>query len=94
MGEFAKTKILNLINFLKEKKKRSKKYGFDQKSSQKLISMIGEPLIKNQLQDMWDENFIDEEEMKKSKKELAREVYDLKFELDLKIKENEADKIK
>lgn len=43
---------------------------------------------------MWDENFIDEEEMKKSIKELAREVYDLKFELDLKIKENEADKIK
>ena len=101
MGEFAKLQIIDLINFLKYNPKKEESENNIKPSktwlpgnAKKLISIIGEPLIKNQLQDMWDENFIDEEEMKKSIKELAREVYDLKFELDLKIKENEADKIK
>jgi len=101
MGEFAKLQIIDLINFLKYNPKKEESENNIKPSktwlpgnAKKLISMIGEPLIKNQLQDMWDENFIDEEEVKKSIKELAREVSYLKFELNLKIKENETDKIK
>ncbi len=50
MGEFAKEKINEVIRFLNDDDSSK----IDKKEAKKIIEMIGEPLIKNQLQKMWD----------------------------------------
>ncbi|MEA3370181.1 MAG: AAA family ATPase [Campylobacterota bacterium] len=50
MGEFAKEKIEELINYLNDKKSNIK----TNDEAQKLLNIIGEPIIKNQLQRMLD----------------------------------------
>ncbi|MGM0623720.1 MAG: AAA family ATPase, partial [Campylobacterota bacterium] len=50
MGEFAKGKIDQVINYLNEKKSEVT----DDKQAQNIISIIGEPLLKRQLQKMLD----------------------------------------
>jgi len=50
MGEFAKGKIEELINYLNDKKSDIK----TNEEAQKLLNIIGEPVIKNQLQRMLD----------------------------------------
>ncbi len=50
MGEFAKRKIEEIIDYLNEKESPIK----DNDEAQKFISIIGEPIIKNQLQKMLD----------------------------------------
>ncbi len=50
MGEFAKGKIEDVINYLNDKESSIK----DNDEAQKLLNIIGEPVIKNQLQRMLD----------------------------------------
>ncbi|MDQ1433149.1 MAG: hypothetical protein QG634_434 [Patescibacteria group bacterium] len=50
MGEFAKGKIEDVINYLNDKESTIK----DNDEAQKLLNIIGEPIIKNQLQRMLD----------------------------------------
>lgn len=50
MGEFAKGKIEDVINYLNDKESTIK----DNYEAQKLLNIIGEPIIKNQLQRMLD----------------------------------------
>ena len=50
MGEFAKNKIEEVIDYLNDKKSPIK----DNNKAQKLIDIIGEPIIRNQLQKMLD----------------------------------------
>lgn len=50
MGEFAKSKIEDVINYLNDKESTIK----DNDEAQKLLNIIGEPIIKNQLQRMLD----------------------------------------
>jgi len=50
MGEFAKSKIEDVINYLNDKESTIK----DNDEAQKLLNIIGEPIIKNQLQKMLD----------------------------------------
>ena len=47
MGEFAKQKIMKLI---------SNKDKYDKLKARELIDLIGEPLLRNRLKDMWEEN--------------------------------------
>lgn len=50
MGEFAKGKIEDLINYLNDKESKIQ----NNDEAQKLLNIIGEPIIKNQLQKMLD----------------------------------------
>ena len=50
MGEFAKSKIEEVIDYLNDKESKIK----DNDEVQKLIDIIGEPIIRNQLQKMLD----------------------------------------
>ncbi|WP_419766177.1 MAG: AAA family ATPase [Arcobacter sp.] len=70
MGEFAKDKINDVIKILNSKRKVSKK---NQKYYKHLISIIGEPFLKEKLSKMYDEKFkiSKEERIKQLKKELA-----------------------
>lgn len=47
MGEFAKQKIMKLI---------SNKDKYDKQKARELIDLIGEPLLRDRLKDMWEEN--------------------------------------
>lgn len=47
MGEFAKQKIMKLI---------SNKDKYDKLKARELIDLIGEPLLRDRLKDMWEEN--------------------------------------
>ncbi|KAB7887403.1 AAA family ATPase [Poseidonibacter ostreae] len=50
MGEFAKEKVEDVIKFLNDERSKIK----DKKEAQQIINIIGEPLLKNQLQKMLD----------------------------------------
>ena len=50
MGEFAKSKIEDVINYLNDKESTIN----SNDEAQKLLNIIGEPIIKNQLQRMLD----------------------------------------
>jgi hypothetical protein len=61
MGDFARTKIKSLISFLSSK---HKKYaGWSKESSKKFISIIGEPLLKNDLEELYYAKFKDQAEI-------------------------------
>ncbi|MFA9372804.1 MAG: AAA family ATPase [Poseidonibacter sp.] len=70
MGEFAKDKINNLIKVLNSKRKVSKK---NQEYYKHLISIIGEPFLKEKLLKMYDEKFkiSKEDRIKQLEKELS-----------------------
>ena len=51
MGEFAKTKILNLSDYLSNKANSDDTW--DKEKAKKIINLIGEPLLKNTLQELY-----------------------------------------
>ena len=51
MGEFAKTKILNLSDYLSNKENSDDTW--DKEKAKKIIDLIGEPLLKNTLQELY-----------------------------------------
>lgn len=61
MGEFAKQKIKSLIDYLEKPSKRhkSQKEEWDKVKAYKFISLIGEPLIRNSLRDLYNKTFIE-----------------------------------
>jgi len=74
MGEFAKGKIDDLISYLNDEKSTIK----DNDEAQKLLNIIGEPIIKNQLQRM-----LDSKRLKKVDKidKMERDIISLQREL-------------
>ncbi len=77
MGEFAKSKIEDVINYLNNKESTIK----DNDEAQKLLNIIGEPIIKNQLQKMLDSkrlSKVDEiDKIKSDMKNLAKRLEEL-----------------
>ncbi|PNV82564.1 MAG: hypothetical protein C0627_09210 [Sulfurimonas sp.] len=77
MGEFAKGKIEDVINYLNDKESTIK----DNDEAQKLLNIIGEPIIKNQLQRMLDSkrlSKVDEiDKIKSDMKSLAKRLEEL-----------------
>ncbi|KAA6339072.1 hypothetical protein EZS27_012966 [termite gut metagenome] len=55
IGEYAKNKINSLLNFLTEVKEKDSKW--NEITAQECISLIGEPIIKEQLQTLFNEVF-------------------------------------
>lgn len=51
MGEFAKTQLLSLANFLSDEKINN--YGWEKEKAKKIIDLVGEPLLKNTLEDLY-----------------------------------------
>ncbi|MCE3228306.1 MAG: ATP-binding protein domain [Bacteroidetes bacterium] len=72
MGIIAKQKILNLTDFLTGKNKN-----FTYQEAQKTIHLIGEPLIRNRLQQLFDEKYGTEE----SKEEILKKIKALQNKL-------------
>ena len=71
MGEFAKGKINDVINYLNDKKSNIK----SDDEAQKIVNIIGEPILKRQLQKMLDSRRLSEvEQIKKQIKELQEEL--------------------
>lgn len=71
MGEFAKEKIEEVIKFLNDDKSKIK----DKKEAQKIINIIGEPFLKQKLQDMYFKKFNDnsvDEQIKKLERQIER----------------------
>ncbi len=66
MGEFAKEKIEEVIKFLNSDESKIK----DKKEAQKIINIIGEPILKNQLQKMLDSKNLSE--VDKIKQEIGK----------------------
>ena len=71
MGDFAKSKILDLLKFLKynaeeeESDKNEKPLEkWDENSAQSAIGIIGEPLIKERLQSLFDKKYLIKEKEK------------------------------
>ncbi|MBS4069357.1 MAG: AAA family ATPase [Sulfurimonas sp.] len=77
MGEFAKGKIEDVINYLNDKESTIK----DNDEAQKLLNIIGEPIIKNQLQRMLDSkrlSKVDEiDKIKSDMENLAKRLQEL-----------------
>lgn len=71
MGEFAKEKINDVINYLNDKNTIIK----SDNEAQKIVNIIGEPILKRQLQKMLDSKRLSEvEQIKKQIKELQEEL--------------------
>ncbi len=74
IGEFAKNKIQKAIDILNEEE-----VNIEQKAFVKnIINYIGEPFLKNKLQEMYDNAFLDEIERKNKIQELEKEIEKLK----------------
>ena len=75
MGEFAKSKINEVIEILKDKRKKSKK---NLEYCENIISLIGEPILKSTLENMLEEkkyqNESKLEKLKRKQKELNKEI--------------------
>ncbi len=75
MGEFAKGKIEEIIKILKSKRKLSEK---NQKLCKSIISIIGEPVLRNTLQSMLEEKLYSNEskldKLKRKQKEIEEEL--------------------
>jgi len=71
MGEFAKRKIDDLINYLNDGKSTIK----DNDQAQKLLNIIGEPIIKNQLQRMLDSKRLSKIDA------ISQKIKDMSYEL-------------
>lgn len=75
MGEFAKSKIEDVINFLQDKTTRIETYN----EAEKIISMIGEPILKMKLEKMLEDYKIDkqietEDDVKKEIEKLEQKL--------------------
>ena len=70
IGEFAKNKIQEVIDFLNEKESPIK----DAKSAKKIIDIIAEPFLKMQLRKIYNQKFSDNLEIDKQIDELKREL--------------------
>ena len=76
IGEFAKKKIETLAAFLQSK--NNKDGEFDKLTSQKTINLIGEPIIRNRLQDMYNSKFeIKNEDLRERRDRMERELDEL-----------------
>lgn len=64
IGDFSKDKINNIIDYLKNKDSQNKDY------YKKVIDIIGEPILKRKLQEMWYEKFGIDEEIETLKKRI------------------------
>jgi len=89
MGEFAKEKINSLIQYLKPKKESKstdKQVDMDDTTAQKLIDMIGEPILQKTLQSMLDEKIYPKEskldKLKRQQEKLEKEIKKLEDKLD------------
>lgn len=71
MGEFAKEKINDLVDFLSNKEAYNLKYQWDQESSLSFINLVGEPLIKQTLRGLHFQKY-------SSKDSIANEIKRLK----------------
>lgn len=75
MGEFAKSKINEIIKILKSKRRLSKK---NKKLCNDIIAIIGEPVLKNTLQNMFDEKLYSNEstidKLKRKQKEIEEKL--------------------
>lgn len=76
MGEFAKEKIEDVIKFLNDDSSKIK----DKKEAQKIINIIGEPILKNQLQKMLDSKRLDKID---KIDELEDEIEQLKYRIEI-----------
>jgi len=68
IGEFAKDKIQEVIDFLNEKESPIK----DANSAKKIIDIIGEPFLRNQLRKMYNQKFSNKVEIDKRINELKK----------------------
>lgn len=75
IGEFAKKKINTLLIFLTTDKKSD----WTPQSAQNIINCIGEPIVKNQLQFLYDKKFKEAESIQEKIKRLERELEMLKI---------------
>lgn len=85
VGEFAKQKVSSLIIYL-EAKDKGKSDIFSETTSRQLIDLIGEPILKEHLQSMWNREFLPELESR-SKQDMVNEIEQLKLEI-AKMREN------
>jgi len=76
LGEFARNKITTLIDFLNSVIMIDEENQLDEASSRDLINLIGEPLIKDHLMDMWEQKFSKDDN--RSRVELIKEIELLK----------------
>ncbi|MDD2358550.1 MAG: AAA family ATPase [Thiovulaceae bacterium] len=74
IGEFAKNKIQNVIDILNEENPSIEYKDF----VKNIIDSIGEPFLKNKLQEMYDRVFLDDIERNKKIRTLQREIEKLK----------------
>jgi regulator of PEP synthase PpsR (kinase-PPPase family) len=79
MGEFAKSKIDDVINYLHEKESKIK----SDDEAQKLIHIIGEPIVKNQLQRMLDSRRLSKIDI------VNQKIKDMSYELEI-LKQHQA----
>ena len=79
MGAFAQEKIKSLINFLSSEKMETKEW--DKFKAEKLIKCIGEPILKVQLEVLFDRKFIIEIERQKLIDDLQARIDELKREI-------------
>ena len=74
MGEFAKSKIEEVIKYLNDKNLEIK----SKEEAQKIINIIGEPILKNQLQKMLDsKNLSEVDKIKQDIKALQNRLEEL-----------------
>ena len=79
MGEFAKSKIDDVINYLHGKESKIK----SDDEAQKLIHIIGEPIVKNQLQRMLDSRRLSKIDI------VNQKIKDMSYELEI-LKQHQA----
>ena len=76
VGEFAKKRIEELIRYINNDTASSN--FFDRQAADKCIKMIGEPVIRNRLRDMFNERFkVTVNDLEARKNELLREISDI-----------------
>lgn len=79
MGAFAQDKIESLADFLSSKRMKDKKW--DRLKAEKLIKFIGEPILKLQLQILFDKKFTPQNERQNLIDDLQARIDDLKREI-------------
>lgn len=78
MGAFAQEKLKSLTDYLSSKRAKNKKW--DKLKAEKLMKCIGEPILKLQLQILFDEKFTSQNERQKLINDLQARIDNLKRE--------------
>jgi len=86
IGEFAKEKIMEILDFIKNEGKKTEKIK-SKEDCLKIIEIIGEPMIRNKLMQMFHEQFPEYENICRIK-QLESEIFEKKSEIK-KLKKNE-----